>query len=744
MNQNRLVDMNQNTHLKNQSNDFTPQEFFMGILRNWLLIISLVTLSVVLTILFYMTSTPKYTSTARILLEDRKSVLTGLSAVNSAAGGAISAVDAKRVVSDQVQYLKSLDLAKGVDEIIHFGKIPEFMTEINKGKLDIYAYFAKNLKINTLPDSNVIEISYTAENAKMAAEIVGTITNVYKKQKANEDFNTNNQASNWLALKVKELQDKQRIADAKIVDYRIQNGIFEGQNNQKLLSQQLTALNANLVTASGQRAETVARADLINRLLDRNGNLDSARDVLNSVVIQQYRQQVLTLQRRIAELSETLLPSHPRMLSLVAELRNVNEQIRSEARNVMLSLRNEVEISHQRENSLKSELNGLKQIEASSLEQSVELNALKSEASSNRILLDSYLAKYREADVRNKTDFEASTVHTISAAAVPLKPSGITRSAVIAVMAVVGMLAGIVIATFKTLSQHSKPTYSNAKSRIGAKRRTRGHKPSKRKPIQFDAPQQPDNRADIAKYLPQGTAVFDDLAFMAAIPLTTSSNRQNNLLKNDILTHLDTEYAISFIDLVDNLMAQSNSEFQKHFMISGIEGDEDSYEALMNLGRILDMKGARVLIMDLDADSQLFSKSVVDNTNFGFSDVINGKCYFEDCVVKDNKSGADILLAGGNISLIEDVIMSTEMEEFLDDLDQIYDVILIHSNDVSQMHVTAFIDSQVDLTLLVADWEDRATEQLQVGLMALKDFQGSDFGLLLMSTDMREFDREVA
>lgn len=743
--------MKQNNHLKNQSNDFTPQEFFMSILRSWLIIVSLVTLSVVLTILFYMVTTPKYTSTARILLEDRKSALTNLSTINVGTGTAAQILDAKRVVSDQVQYLKSLDLAKGVDKIIHFGKIPEFIAETNSGKLDVYAYFAGNLKVKTLPDSNVIEISYTSESAKMAAEIVSTITSVYKNQKANEDFNANNEASNWLAIKVKELQDKQRIADAKIVDYRIQNGIFEGQNNQNLLSQQLTALNASLVTAVGQRAETVARADLINRLLTRNGNLDSASDVLNSVVIQQYRQQALTLRRRLAELSETLLPSHPRMLSLEAELRNVNEQIRNEARNVMLSLRNEAEISRQRENSLKSELNDLKQTEASSLEQSVELNALKSEASSNRILLDSYLAKYREADVRNKTDFDTSTVHIISAAAVPLEPSGITRSAVIAVMGVVGLLAGIVIATFKTLSQHSKPTYKSEKSRSYAPEREREHERdsiigrarshSERK---LGARLQHHNHADLAKHLPQGIAVFDDLAFMAAIPLTTGSNRQNNLLKNDILAHLDTEYADSFVDLVENLMAQSNIDSKKRYMISGIEGDEDSYEALMNLGRILDMKGARVLIMDLDADSQLFSKSVVENTNFGFSDVINGKCYFEDCVINDNKSGADILLAGSNISLIEDIITSTEMEEFLDDLDQIYDVILIHSNDVSQMRVIAFIDSQVDLTLLVADWQDRTTEQLQSALMALKDFQGSDFGLLLMSTDMYEFDREVA
>ena len=736
--------MKQNTHLKNQSNDFTAREFFTGILKNWLLILSFITLAVVCTILFYMFSTPKYTSTARILLEDRKSALTKISAANTVVGASAPTVDAKRAISNQVQYLKSLDLAKGVDKIIHFVKIPEFIAEINSGKSDIYTYFAKNLKIQTPADSNVIEISYTAENAKLAADIVRTITNVYKKQKSNEDFNATNDASNWLALKVKELQDKQRAADAKIVDFRIQNGIFEGQNNQKLLSQQLTALNASIVTAASQRADTVARADLINRLLDRNGNLDSARDVLNSVVIQQYRQQVLTLQRRNAELSETLLPSHPRMLSLGAELRNVNDQIRHEARNIMLSLRNEVEISRQRENSLKSELNGLKNNEANSLVQSVELDALKTEATSNRALLNSYLAKYREADVRNKTDLDASTVHIISAAAVPLKPSGITRSAVIAVMGVVGLLAGIVVATFRTLSRHSG-SKASGKS-VG--RAKKSAKPSRGKMSRAMPMKQKrkntQNGAEIAKHLPKGNVAFDDLAFMAAIPLTTSSNRQNNLLKNDILAHLNTEYADSFIDLVDNLMTQSDNDFQKHFMISGIEGEEDSYEALMNLGRILDMKGARVLILDLDADSQIFSKSVVENTNFGFSDVINGKCYFEDCVIKDNKSGADILLAGANINLIDEVIVSTEMEEFLDDLDQIYDVILIHSSDVNQMHITAFIDGQVDLTLLVADWEDRATEQLESALMALKDFQGSEFGLLLMSTDMREFDREVA
>lgn len=732
--------MKQTLDKKNQPADFTPKEFFGGILRHWLLIIVLIALALGATVLYYMSYVPKYTSTARILLENQNSQLTKLSAVNTG-GTPATTIDAIRVVSNEVQFLKSLKLAKGVDKIIGFAKIPEFKTATNGKKLDVYDHFAKNLKIGKLPDSNVIEISYTAEQPRLAVQMVTVITDVYKAQKSNQGVTANKDASTWLSVKVRELQEKQRAADARIVDYRIQHGIFDGQNNQKLLSQQLTALNGSIVTVSSQRAEIVARADLINRLLDRNGNLDSARDVLSSTVIQQYRTQVLTLQRSIAEQSEALLPTHPKMLSLNAELRNVNDQIRAEARNIMLSLRNEVEISRQRESSLKSELNGLKNAEAGSLVQSVELNALKSEASSNRTLLGSYLAKYREADVRNKSDLDNSEVHVISAAVLPLKPSGIARNSVFAVMGVVGLLIGLVIATVRTLNRYSRVQPINGKN--SQKRSMRNAKQVNAKHGFLKKPARKAKNANITRRFAEGKIAFQDLSFMAAIPLTTSSNRQNNILKNDILANLDSEYANSFIDLVDNLMVQSDNGFQKHFMISGVEDDNESYEALLNLGRILDLKGAKVLILDLDIDSHIFSPTVIESTNFGFSDVIGEQCYFEDCIIKDNKSGAEILLAGNNIGLIDEIITSTEMEEFLDDLDQIYDVILIHSSDVNQQHITSFIDGQVDLTLLVADWEDRATERLETALLTLKDFQSSEFGLLLMSADMNEFNSEV-
>lgn len=199
--------MKKTIHQKPPTNDFTPKEFFTGVLRHWLLIIVTVTLALSGTLLFYMGYSPSYTSTARILLEDRKSALTKISAVNSA-GAQSQQVDAARIVRNQVEFLKSLNLARGVDKIIHFGKIPEFIAETKKEDLDVFAYFATKLKIKMAENSNVIEIAYTANTPKLASKMVNIITDVYKNAKINEDVTTNN------GLCEDEFYDVEPVADA--------------------------------------------------------------------------------------------------------------------------------------------------------------------------------------------------------------------------------------------------------------------------------------------------------------------------------------------------------------------------------------------------------------------------------------------------------------------------------------------------------------------------------------------------
>ncbi len=62
----------------------------------------------------------------------------------------------------------------------------------------------------------------------------------------------------------------------------------------------------------------------------------------------------MTSARRVAELSATYLPSHPKMIAAQNDLRNIDRQIRSEALKLVDSLDQQAKIAEAREKSLRA------------------------------------------------------------------------------------------------------------------------------------------------------------------------------------------------------------------------------------------------------------------------------------------------------------------------------------------------------------------------------------------------------
>ena len=80
---------------------------------------------------------------------------------------------------------------------------------------------------------------------------------------------------------------------------------------------------------------------------------------------------------------------------------DLDRQIHGEAERIVRSLENDARMSGTRVESLTAALEQLKRQAASSNGQDVELRALEREAKAQRDLLESYLAKYREATARD-------------------------------------------------------------------------------------------------------------------------------------------------------------------------------------------------------------------------------------------------------------------------------------------------------------------------------------------------------
>ena len=147
--------------------------------------------------------------------------------------------------------------------------------------------------------------------------------------------------------------------------------------------------------------------------------------MLKSDLITRLIEQRVKVQRQLAELSATLLPSHPRIKQLASELADVREQIRDEAAKIVKGLENEAQVAAAREASLRGSLNDVKTAGLRLSEAEIKLRALEREAKAQRDLLESYLARYRDASARHdmgSVPAQATIVSRAHASLLPVLP----------------------------------------------------------------------------------------------------------------------------------------------------------------------------------------------------------------------------------------------------------------------------------------------------------------------------------
>ena len=131
------------------------------------------------------------------------------------------------------------------------------------------------------------------------------------------------------------------------------------------------------------RAESEARAREAREIAARGAG-ETLPDVQKSQLVPRLVEQRVRVERQIAELSATLLPAHPRMKQLNADLAGLNRQIRSEVDKIVDGLEREAKVSAMREDGVRRRLDEAKKRVVSSGGDDVKLRALESLAKSKR------------------------------------------------------------------------------------------------------------------------------------------------------------------------------------------------------------------------------------------------------------------------------------------------------------------------------------------------------------------------
>ena len=90
-----------------------------------------------------------------------------------------------------------------------------------------------------------------------------------------------------------------------------------------------------------------------------SGRSLDALDIANSELIRRLSEQRVTLRAQLAEQTSTLLPQHPRIKEMRAQVGDLDQQIRSEGERLARSFENEARVAGARLETLSASLDGL-------------------------------------------------------------------------------------------------------------------------------------------------------------------------------------------------------------------------------------------------------------------------------------------------------------------------------------------------------------------------------------------------
>lgn len=382
---------------------------------------------------------PRYTAETKILLENQESYYTRPDRTER--DGA--APDAEAVQS-QVQLITSRDLARQAIRKLSLAGKPEFdplagplgaVTRVlvllglqrdptaQSPEDRMLENWYDKLKVFSAPRTRVLVIEFTSQDPDLAARAANTVAEMYIALRSTAKKEDARSAGVWLASTIDDLRGKVAAAEAKVEQFRASNGLLVGSNNTTVNAQQLAELNTQLSNARSAQSESQAKARIIRDLL-RHGRIFEIPDVAKDELIRRIAEQRVTLRAQLALESRTLLPGHPRIKELQAQIADIESELRAAAEKTARSLENEAKLAGGRVENLVATLDAQKREVAAGNGEEVQLRALEREARSAREQLESYLARYREASARegapNSTPADA---RVISRAAAPQLPS---------------------------------------------------------------------------------------------------------------------------------------------------------------------------------------------------------------------------------------------------------------------------------------------------------------------------------
>jgi uncharacterized protein involved in exopolysaccharide biosynthesis len=580
----------------------------------------------------------------------------------------------KEAVGTHVRALQSSDLILQAARELDLARRPEFnsalvqpgaigsvlrfvgLTGPRAGESDedrVLRAFTDDLRVYQIKETRGIIVEVRSADAKLAAAAANKVAELYRDDLALRTVHEVRDARAKLGPQIARLAEEVAQAEADVTRFRGEANLFDaGRENTGLTAQQLAELTAEQTKAATARAEADARAKAARETVQRNGG-ESLPDVQKSALVPRLIEQRVRVERQIAELSATLLPAHPRMKQLSAELAGLNGQIRTEVGKIVDGLDREAKVAALREEGIAHRIDEAKRRVVGGAGSDVKLRALESIAKSKRAELERLQAQLESA--RTTTDAQAVPIEVqIISRARPSSEKAWPRTGMISLLAMMAvLLLGLAWVVVRELL---------AAARSGAALRS-GTLVSERE--MFSA----------KPYRPTDAA--------PPVPATTTTAR-------------------SLAAVARQLVARAGSKTGFRTIVASQNAGSSTAQVAVEIARHVSRAGRQVVVLDWSVGSV---PELSSRPKLGLSDVLSGRATFEDVIERLPGSQAHHIHAGLSAAAEASATDPDRVNMLLDALDEAYEHVLIGGAYDTLRSLFTTVEGRIDAGVIAAPFD---------------------------------------
>jgi exopolysaccharide transport family protein len=678
-----------------ESSPYDFRQLWSVFLRRWRVVLGTAAATAALVAVWLIQAQPVYTATTQLLIDPRKERVLKDDALISELS-----LDASTIATE-VSLVRSFSVAKRVVERLKLDTHPQFggakpgfsiarwlagllsgalgeAEEQARGEGSVpeegedgvslppavessIAAVQEGIAVHRIGATYFLEVSFSHTDPELAAKLANSVAEAYLVEQLEARYQAARRAATWLSERVAALRTQLENSERALAEHRAAHNLVKAQAGT-LAEQQAAEISTQLVTARAQTVEKKAKFDQAQRILDGGAGIETVAGVMDSPVIAGLRTQDADLARQEADQLTRYGPEHPSIVKIRAERTDLKRQIGREVARVVQSLKTDYEFALKKEQSLEASLQELTGADPND-QAVIRMRELERDAQSNKVLYESLLARFKEAE--QQTSLQSAESRVVAPALKPRVPSFPSKRKFLILGFLGGLLLGAGMAFVLERIENGFTTIEQVEEELQL-------------PVLAMVPQLTARERTV-----EGRAVSIP-EYVALKPLSRFGESIRSVRVSTQMSNIDAPPRL--------------------VLVTSSIPSEGKTTLILSLAASAAAASQRVLVIDCDLRHPSTTKHFNLHEGPGLTDLLLGHVPPERVFLRGPQPGVTVLPAGTTTRHPPDILGSERLRALLQTVRNNYDAVYVDGPPLTPVIDSSLLSKLVDKVLFVLQW----------------------------------------